>query len=189
METITRTYEVYKFSELSEEAREKALIQLYDINVFHDWYRDELDYYATQWEEEYGITFKPEDVCFDLDNRRSLYFHGNSIEVVNQEKFIKYHKLGRQLRYREVRFDFDTHYYGGGDGRTSLEMTIYDDDDIKQRPELDLPVDFDDWFRSICEDLISDLRKQYEYITSEEAIIETIEINDYGFTEDGELFN
>ena len=34
METITRTYEVYKFSELSEEAREKALIELYDINVF-----------------------------------------------------------------------------------------------------------------------------------------------------------
>ena len=189
METITRTYEVYKFSELSEEAREKALIELYDINVFHNWYRDELDYYATQWEEEYGITFKPKDVCFDLDNRRSLYFHKPSVEVVDQDKFIKYHKLGRQLRYRDVCFYFETTYYGGGDGRTTMMMEVHDEEDIKQRPELNLPVDFEDWFRSICEDLISNLRKQYEYMTSEEAIIETIEINDSGFTEDGELFS
>jgi predicted transcriptional regulator len=31
------------------------------------------------------------------------------------------------------------------------------------------------------------LQKEYEYLTSEEAIIETIEANEYEFTEKGEM--
>jgi hypothetical protein len=42
-------------------------------------------------------------------------------------------------------------------------------------------------------DLISEyahmLQREYDYLTSEEAIRETIEANDYDFTEDGKLFN
>ena len=41
--------------------------------------------------------------------------------------------------------------------------------------------------QSLSEDYLSMLKKEYEYKTSEEAIIETIKANDYEFTEDGKL--
>jgi hypothetical protein len=40
---------------------------------------------------------------------------------------------------------------------------------------------------SLIEDYSILLQKEYDYQTSEEAIIETIEANDYEFTEEGEL--
>ena len=45
----------------------------------------------------------------------------------------------------------------------------------------------DDFLQSLCEDYRIILRNEYEYLTSEEAIIETIESNEYYFTEDGKL--
>ena len=53
------------------------------------------------------------------------------------------------------------------------------------------PEDLEDlnkeFLRSLCEDYRIILQKEYEYLTSEEAIIETIEVNEYEFTEEGEL--
>jgi hypothetical protein len=42
--------------------------------------------------------------------------------------------------------------------------------------------------RALGEEYLSILRKEYEYLTSEEAIIETIQANEYEFTEDGKMF-
>lgn len=43
-------------------------------------------------------------------------------------------------------------------------------------------------FKMLLEDYLSILEKEYEYLTSREAIEETIRANEYEFTEDGELF-
>ena len=53
--------------------------------------------------------------------------------------------------------------------------------DVEQQ-ELD-----EEFLKSILEDYRIMLEKQYEYLTSEDAIIETIEANEYEFTEDGKL--
>jgi hypothetical protein len=45
----------------------------------------------------------------------------------------------------------------------------------------------EDLLRALQEDYRIMLRKEYEYLTSEEAVIETIEADGYGFTEKGEL--
>ena len=45
----------------------------------------------------------------------------------------------------------------------------------------------DDFLRSLCEDYRILLQREYDYLTSREAILETIELNDYEFTEDGDL--
>lgn len=39
----TRTYTVYKFDELSDDAKEKAIQNLYDINVDHEWWESTCD--------------------------------------------------------------------------------------------------------------------------------------------------
>ena len=46
----------------------------------------------------------------------------------------------------------------------------------------------DDFLKSLCEDYRILLQHQYEYLTSEEVIIETIEANEYEFTQDGKRF-
>jgi hypothetical protein len=38
METITETYNIYSFNELSDESKEKAVENLHDINVDYDWW-------------------------------------------------------------------------------------------------------------------------------------------------------
>ena len=45
----------------------------------------------------------------------------------------------------------------------------------------------DEFLKSLLEDYSIILQKEYEYQTSEEAIIESIKANDYEFTEDGKL--
>ena len=70
-----------------------------------------------------------------------------------------------------------------------------------ETPEDERPYDdFDEWLschdddietakdefkKSILEDYSIMLQEEYEYLTSEEAIIETIEANEYEFTENG----
>ena len=44
----------------------------------------------------------------------------------------------------------------------------------------------EDFLRGLLEEYLSMLKKEYEYLTSEEAIIETIQSNEYEFTENGE---
>ena len=65
-------------------------------------------------------------------------------------------------------------------------------DEVAEDKDYDFDNDcdiLDDEFRvSILEDYRIMLQKQYEYLCSEEAIIETIEANDYEFTEDGKLY-
>jgi hypothetical protein len=41
---------------------------------------------------------------------------------------------------------------------------------------------------NFCREIYRALETEYDYLTSEEAIIETIEANEYEFTEDGELY-
>ena len=58
--------------------------------------------------------------------------------------------------------------------------------------EYDLDGDLDDldseFLKSILEDYRIILSKEYDYLTSEEAIRETINANEYEFYEDGEMY-
>jgi hypothetical protein len=54
------------------------------------------------------------------------------------------------------------------------------DDEISESEE--------EFLRDLLEDYRIILQKEYDYNTSKEAIIETIEANEYEFTEDGKIF-
>jgi hypothetical protein len=55
----------------------------------------------------------------------------------------------------------------------------------KFQPELnDLEVNY---HHDINQEMLKMLREEYEYLTSDEAVIESIEINNYEFTEDGKI--
>lgn len=70
----TKSYNVYKFNELSEESQQKAIENLYDINVDYDW-----------WESthEDAKTIGLEITEFDIDRGADIVAPRQNIRVLH----------------------------------------------------------------------------------------------------------
>lgn len=155
MRTETKTYKIYKFDELSEQAQSNVMTLLLHINVEHDWWEyigDELNRQGSKL------------VGFDIG--RSNYCE---LEISDCESFAKeiVNDHGKTCDTYKLASEF-------------LE-SLTDDDDLNNELEHEFK-------RAISEEYLSMLRREYEYLTSEEAIKETIECNEYEFTEDGRIY-
>ena len=172
MKTITTHTTVYKFEELSDEGKAKVLEHYYDINVDFDW-----------WDCTYddAKTIGCKITEFDID--RGSYCrltcddaHWTACLIVeNHGETCDTHKLAKQyLKDREKIFS---------------QAAKDNDGEIPEYPTKDFLDDLDAAFvRALGEEYLSLLRQEYDYQTSEEAIKETIEANDYDFTEEGRIF-
>lgn len=166
---------VYPFDELSDESKEKAIEGLYDINLFYEW-----------WEGvfEDALSARLKLTEFDID--RASYCHGEFVEYAKEtaDAIIENHgescetyktaegyaaECAKLWQKYPVKLDVD------GDDENEWDRE-------KAQEELD-----DEFLKSILEDYRITLQKEYEYLGSEDAIIETIEANEYEFTEDGKL--
>lgn len=170
MRTIQTT--LYKFNELSEQAKRKAIESMSDINVDFDW-----------WESTYDdarrIGLKIEG--FDVDR----YVQGHFIEsaeacadlILNEHgETCETYKTAKQ--YLTDRDALVEKYSDGINKDKVTEENEYDFD--SECDELD-----SDFLKSLLEDYRIILRNEIEYRQSEEAIQETIEANEYEFLEDG----
>lgn len=179
----TRTITIYKFDELSEQAQEKALEKLWDINVDYDW-----------WEhiEEDAETIGVKITGFDLDiNRIKGHLTENLLEAF---------KLVREHRSK----DCETFKTAKDHLNKYIQAFVQWRD--KESKQDDAPSDWNkvawlrefayedivdelgkDYLHSILEDYLIILRKEYEYQTSREQVVETIKVNEYEFHEDGSL--
>ncbi len=157
---------LYKFSELNEKAQEKAIEKFYDVNVDYEWWE-------TIYEDANNIGLKI--TGFDLyrnHNAQSEFLlaanevaanifrdHGETCETYKTAKSF-------MERWEPV---FAT-YMETGEGEDKL-------------------IDMEDEFlKFILEDYFIMLQHEYEYLTSREAIVESIEANEYEFLEDGSIF-
>lgn len=186
MRQFTTNHTVYSFDELSDDAKQKAIESLSDINIDYYWYYDE---YLEDIASEYGIKLVWSDLCFDLDRGSYLYMDnhdhgrtGDTSYIEDNLKFLK--KAGLDLRTKNAKeliengISLATKHYGGGDGRNYIDA---DYADISEEADQKLQDTIDE----LCDRLRSQLREDYEYRTSEEAIIDTIQANEYEFYEDG----
>lgn len=159
---------VYTFDELTEEQKEKAIEKLYDINIDYEWW-DFMFYDA----ENIGLKL----TGFDLDRNRHATgeFLLSAYEVA--ENIIRDH--------------------GDACETYKTASNFLNDCNKDPRPDED-DEDFGDWedrmidlesefLQSLLEDYSIMLQHEFEYKTSEEAIIETIQANGYEFDEDGNL--
>ena len=172
---------VYKFDELSDDAKEKARGWFRDGALDYEWWDDE--YMLEGWKEKYGIAFDMKKMYFDLDGSHYLYWGKGGIWIENQNKLAKaIYGKGYQLLANSglISSYFDTHHYGGGSGRTELCV-----EDFRSSESKDLPADCDEWFKDLVEEYWHFLYKEMEYLLSDESIDETIRINEYEFTEEG----
>lgn len=169
MRNITTT--VYKFAKLSEQGKAKAIQGLSSINIDFDWWQ-----YTYLDAKNVGININNFELDRDIDiglydcletAQKILKDHGLTCDTYNNaEQFIK------------ERDELVSKYSGGGDK-------------VPEENEYDFDCELDEleseYKKTLEEDYLSMLRNEYEYRTSKEAIIETIEANEYEFTAEGEL--
>lgn len=174
----TKTILLYSFDELSEEGKKKALSNLWDLNVDHEWWE-----YTYEDAERIGLKIME----FDIDRRN--YCKGKFIKNVEEvcELILKEHGENCETYKTAKTFLEDK----------SKLVTKYSDgintDQVSEDNEYDFDNDCDEleeeFLKSLCEDYRIILRKEYDYLTSEEQIMESIKSNEYTFTENGELEN
>lgn len=158
------TITTYSFDELSPEAQDKAVANLGDTNVDYDWW-DSIYYDAAQ----IGLKI----TGFNIDRGNSI--DGELTEYASKviKLILENHGDGTatyQLA-KEYQPKFKTVENDG-------EYAEYDDD------QAELVADFE---RELKEEYLSMLKEGYDYLTTREAIVETIEVNEYEFTKNGDL--
>ena len=193
---------VYQFDELSDEAKEKA----------REWYRNGSFNY--EWWDFLYDDFKEraKEVGFDVTN---IYFRGFwsqgdgamfeydymrdklRLEFINQLGLSAMRKdwlinntmtsgrgKHRGLYYHEKSCDHDI-YWEVDNGDLAYGTLFYSwlesfDSDF---------VDFvTDKYEDLCHELYKSLEKEYEYLNSDEAVDESLIVNEYEFDEDGNRF-
>lgn len=177
MRTITTETNVYTFDELPQKAQEKAIQYLWDANVDYEWW-------DAIYEDAERIGLKL--TVFDLGIRR--YAKGKWTESPERcaELILKEHGEDCETysTARNYLFDREKLVKKYSDGNNIDQVTEDNEDEFDQEcDELDA-----DFLHSLCEDYSIILQKESEYLTSEEAIVETITANEYEFTIDGNLF-
>jgi hypothetical protein len=171
---VTKT-KVYPFGELSEDAKEKAVQGLYEINIWHEW-----------WENTFedAATVKLKLMEFDID--RGSYCRGEFVEYTKETADAIIERHGENCETWKTATEFIEN-----SAKLYMKFSVdiredgFDENEYgREQEQEELDAEF---LKSILEDYRIILQKEYEYLASEDAIIETIEANEYEFTEDGKL--
>ena len=187
METITREYTVYKFEELSEKAQQKALEKLYDINYSHDWWEFSYEYFIEQL-NEIGLTC--DKFYFDLDRNR--YIEPINLRFTDVKKFI-HSSIDEKVKTSLIDIA-DLYLTTACYSRHTKPVVESYAKTLIQHQRLNTAINSlvnrcRDKIHDLLEDFSIALQNESDYLGSEEAIKETIEANEYTFTEDGNLFS
>jgi hypothetical protein len=205
MQIITRKYKVYSFKELSEESKDKVIEKLYDINVdYSGWYEFTLENIVEKIEHLYGLTFPIENACFDFQGQYWEFYidanhdgsgHYIPYTVKDYKTFLKYlksqgisQKTCKLLEDGHIDVRIDMQHYGGGSGANYIEIQELDRS-LSKTEYSKLEDLLTGLLKDIANNALTDIRNDYDSLTSRDAIVETIEANDYTFLEDGTMFN
>ena len=160
MRTETTKRDLYKFHELTGAAQAGALDNLRDINVMDEYW------YESTLEEADGLGFKI--AAFDTEHGRSIDIELDESPTTICQRILTNHGASCST------YALASDYYHG----TDLSGWNFTDEDREHEGE---------FAEALGEEYLSMLRKEYEYQTTDKAIRETIEANEYEFTKEGEL--
>ena len=189
---------VYKFSELSDEAKEKAIEHCRQINVEDtDWYEFVYEgWYALL--KSYGFTdakiyfsgfFSQGDgACFDARIDIKKAFKKYTLKSLLTGNKVKHARAIANYidSYCSARI-ITVNYHYNHERTRRIESSI--DRDL---PRLNVAVEkFFDWMEEkrleLCRKIYKSLEENYNYLTSDEVVIEAIEANEYEFTSEGKM--
>ncbi len=201
---------LFEFSELDDEAKEKALSALYDVNVFDDWYEFIYDDFISIV-QAIGIAVDKKQLCFtgfysqgDGSAFKAAVHIADLINGITNQLWKEYAPLlelslsAPDVDKRVLNLIQNTALDCSGEINQPSRgyyiksyLTTYfpnNHDYTNIINELDK---LETWLEETAETLnrflYKNLREEYEYQTTEKAIIETIEANEYNFTVDGKI--
>ncbi len=191
---------VYKFNELSESAKQHAIEKLYDINTDYEWYQFTFEDITTigalmgiEIDKIYfsGFSSQGDGACFVGNYAYKKNSVKSVIEYAPQD--VELHRIVKGLLAIQ-KHNFYTitanvkhsgHYYHS----RCTDIEVYKENNQGMQDYLsnsdnesitELLRDFMNW-------IYKQLNTEYDYLTSESAIIDTINSNEYEFDVDGNL--
>lgn len=201
---------VYMYSELSERAKKKAIEKLWDINVDYDWWDYVVNEYLPNFMKESSLsgTYGGE---FDLERGSFIRIDGIHTSVRELQEKATATQTGYPDAYAKIIKPFFDQFtekelrqlcrlesaqivcgLRGSTGRRNAFREIESYGTSCKHARITKLIDK---LENAWEDLVNStehywlhlLRREYEYLTSKEAIEECIEANDYHFYEDGTI--
>jgi hypothetical protein len=190
---ITKTINLYPYSELDEKAKQKALENLRDINTDYNGWDDYVIEGATEDLTALGF----EDVKISYNGFYSQGDGASFTAHVNIIKFIEANKLKTRFAalYKFAKSEGSNitacvsrsgHYYHEMTMSAEVDGHLYSDvpDNVTKQGD-DLHGVILEIARAQAKKIYRDLESEYEAQTGDEAIVDTIEANDYHFNASG----
>ncbi len=198
MRIAIKEYKVFSIEDVknNDELKEKVLEKYYDINVdfdgwwdsvYEDWIED-LKNYGFEDVKIYfsGFCSQGDGACFISKNinlsllAEKLNFSTREINVIKalQEQGYIYSELTHNNHYYH---EYST-YFVIYDGYTRATWKRI----LKIVARLEIAIK--NLIIELSKGIYRDLQAEYEYLTTVDAILETLEINDYEFDENGSIF-
>lgn len=157
---------VYKFDELDKQTKEKVIENYRYINVedfqWYDWIKDDFNRLGLEIQE------------FDLGRRNYVKIYIENFEDTSNY-IIK--EFGDSVLIKQTAKNYLKEL-------KEIVSNFKEDEDIDREFEA-LDENYQHEFEA---DILSYLRANYEQDISDEAVIDTIEANDYDFTTDGKIY-
>jgi hypothetical protein len=199
----TETIKIYKFEELNDESQEKAIEKFYDLNIYEGW-----------WDSVYEM-YMQDETGFDIDKIYFRGFHSQGDGAMFEGSpnkdilhFITPNYRNKQYQkdwYRVIKlikngdiniygsFKHSGHYYHSKSYSDNLDAEMTNDRYGKNYSNIedileDILEEIREHYEDICNKIYHSLKQEHEYNTSREAIEESIIVNEYEFTEDGEQY-
>lgn len=154
-----------KYDELSEETKEKVLKKFHDINIDHEWWDPTIDQIKNELEDEFGL--------YDIE----IKFSGFASQGDGASFTGKIIEFGKFLEKTKIESCI---WFNRGSLNYVHENTVSCDFE-------DLESQIEEWRHNKCREIYHELETEYDYLTSDKAIEETLKINDYEFDEEGNL--
>lgn len=176
---------VYEFDELSEEAQERALERNRYINVEHLGWAD----FVTE-----DFLIEAENIGFDIDwdyVEWDFSSPGRGTFSVRTKGIRANDNLLDDCNV-VIGFDRDKVSYSSPVESIIVEEAYCDGDYVDSMDELDeieerVRVEFG-VFLVLCREICNELKDSYRQLTSDEAVADTLKVNEYRFLETGEIW-
>lgn len=185
---------VYKFDELSEQAKQVAIEEVrneyYEYNDFANWAVDDCALFEPK--EKELIEMFGEDYNFPLikNTRESIYFDTErnrfldcekAMQITNKKQFLLW--LGIDIEdeaFENIYFEIITPKY-----RNASTEIAFDDYDERFGDVINMA---EEKFNDLIRDVLKRIEADIDYRFTDEAIIEDIEANDYEFLSNGKMY-
>jgi hypothetical protein len=186
---------VYKYNELSDEAKKKALDWMRGTAYLdYEWY----DFLIQAWKEKLeNAGFVEPKIRFTgfWSQGDGASFDCKRIDIAKwlkaEDYLKKFSSLAKQIEDEAIVACIDKNVYGNNychertryveisdDGTDGIDLALVDElEKLMEQHRL-----------SLCEDIYKELEKEYEYLMSDEVVINSIETNGYEFEENGKVF-